>query len=1205
MRLNITTLFTLLSFYFSQAIYGQYISISPSNPSLDEEVTLTFDASQGNKELVGATKVYMHHGIVVDKADGVAWTRVKGNWGKDDGIGLMTKVAGTDKWTIKMGPSLRSYFGSPASETIYRISCVFRSADGTKKGTAAPGTYAWGSVIANQDAYVNISKEASVVIEGTASSEVYLTPGQKLNIRGIASSTASEMKVFIDEGFGYFEQKSQSNTKEIAYDFSPSKSQFLRAKIEATIGSTVVKAEREYNIVIKSSPSVAALPQGLKPGINYNGQDPTKVTLVLEAPKKEFVYVVGDFNNWLSKEEYLMKVTPDKQTFWIELTGLTPLKKYGFQYWIDGKVKIGDPYSELIADPWNDKFIENTVYPDPYIYDKTENGLATILQTGRPTYTWSSTENTWKKPKADNLVIYELHLRDFLGNHSYKSLIDTLSYIKKLGVNAIEFMPLGEFEGNDSWGYNPSYHMALDKYYGTKDDLKKLVEACHSNGLAVILDIVFNHAYGQNPLLMMYFDGSLPEANNPYFNRTYVGPFQWGYDFNHESAFTQRYMDQINEYWLKEYHIDGFRFDFTKGFTNSAPNNSLDAYDASRIAILKRMIGKIKEATADPIIILEHFGQPAEETELATTGAKMWANRSYDYVPAANGNPSGSFNGVNSLNHISYFNSHDEQRIQYHMKNEGLSSSAYQIKQDPIWYERLKLTAAFHYLLPGPKMVWQFDELGYDINIDENGRVGRKPHPWAGGSLNYYSDPMRQNIYKAYQAIINLRNTYTMDKMIASSTAHILSGDVRRITYDNSEDDLVVIGNFSTTTKTHSPQFTQPGKWYNYINGSEINVTDVNQNIELAPGELRIYSTKKLSSGFPNVFNTFANPVTITPATFKKNDLITLRFDATKASSNGTKGLIGAAKVYFHSGAVTGNDFNWTTTKGNLTDDGVGLMTKVATDIWEIKFTPEQYYNLAVGTDLFKIGMYFRDGNNANQGKGFMNTDIYFDVASGDNIVTIDPPQFKADSEITITFNAGEGNKELLGVDKIYMHSSVDIVKSDNPVNTAWNKVIGNWGKDDGIGLMTRTPNTNLYTMKLKPSTYYKLGAGEFPYWLAAVFRNADGSKKGTARAGNLSNGFVAPNLDFFIRNSAVTSVEEYQLKDVEIYPNPTSGRIAIKGLETSYTLKLYNLSGSEIYSTSSENQYEVMLPTYLEGLYYYSLQSGNKYKQDMILIVK
>ena len=81
------------------------------------------------------------------------------------------------------------------------------------------------------------------------------------------------------------------------------------------------------------------------------------------------------------------------------------------------------------------------------------------------------------RPEKDELIIYELLIRDFLNMHDYSTLVDTLSYLARLGVTAIELMPVNEFEGNKSWGYNPSFHMALDKYYGPAEDFKALSHA--------------------------------------------------------------------------------------------------------------------------------------------------------------------------------------------------------------------------------------------------------------------------------------------------------------------------------------------------------------------------------------------------------------------------------------------------------------------------------------------------------------------------------------------------------------------------------------------------------------------------------------------------------------------------------------------------------------------------------------------------------
>ena len=221
---------------------------------------------------------------------------------------------------------------------------------------------------------------------------------------------------------------------------------------------------------------------------------------------KDFVFVLGDFNNWIALDNYQMKKTPNSQYFWLELTGLTPNQPYVFQYWMEEGVKVGDPYAEQTADPWNDQWIDEVTFPNLPFYDKTDFGFASVLQTGQIDYPWGPSEDSWERPDVNHLVIYELLVRDFIGTHSWEDLEDSLAYIANLGVDAIEIMPWNEFEGNESWGYNPAYYFAPDKYYGTKEDLKHFIEIAHQHGLAVIMDVVMNHAFGQNPMVKMYFD---------------------------------------------------------------------------------------------------------------------------------------------------------------------------------------------------------------------------------------------------------------------------------------------------------------------------------------------------------------------------------------------------------------------------------------------------------------------------------------------------------------------------------------------------------------------------------------------------------------------------------------------------------------------------------------------------------------------------
>src|SRR5690606_14971977 len=212
---------------------------------------------------------------------------------------------------------------------------------------------------------------------------------------------------------------------------------------------------------------------------------------------------------------------------------------------------------------------------------------------------------------------------------NYATLADTLDYLANLGINALQLMPVNEFEGNSSWGYNPSFYFAPDKYYGAKNDLKQLIDECHGRGIAVILDVVLNHSFGQSPMVQLYFENGRPSAGNPWFNAEPMHPFNVGYDFNHESEYTKAFVKDVLRFWMEEYRVDGFRFDLSKGYTqkNSGTSDNAvgawSAYDASRIALWKDYNTFIRSIDQDCYVILEHFAEDSEEQVLAAEGMML------------------------------------------------------------------------------------------------------------------------------------------------------------------------------------------------------------------------------------------------------------------------------------------------------------------------------------------------------------------------------------------------------------------------------------------------------------------------------------------------------------------------------------------------------------------------------------------------------
>ncbi|MCC8411095.1 alpha-amylase [Mucilaginibacter sp. UR6-1] len=568
----------------------------------------------------------------------------------------------------------------------------------------------------------------------------------------------------------------------------------------------------------------------------------------LYAPGKISVSVIGDFNDWQPTK---MKTTTDGTRWWVQVDGLDANTEYAYQYLINGNLRVADPYTEKILDPDNDKYIPASVYPNLKAYPTGRTtSIVSVMQANQPSYTWQV--NNFTRPAKKDLVVYELLVRDFVADHSYKTIIDTLDYISRLGVNAIELMPVAEFEGNESWGYNDSFFFAPDKYYGTKNDLKALVDACHQRGIAVIMDIVLNHAFGSSPMVRMYFDQSTgkPTASNPWFNVDAKHPFNVGFDFNHESAATKYFSKNVMKHWLKEYKIDGYRFDLSKGFTQTNnPNdvNAWSAYDASRVAIWKDYNSFIKSVDPNAYVILEHFAAQQEEKELAADGMMLWNNLAYGFQEANMGwMNSSDFSWLMPAAHtftvsdalVGYAESHDEERVMFKNITYG-NQDGYNARLLNNGLKRGAMTAAFLMAAPGPKMVWQFGELGYDISIDQNGRTGNKPILW-----NYQSVPERKALYNAYAKYIKMK---LKNPVFGTNTAtYTLTGAVKNMALSSSGVDVQVVGNYDVTAQTANIQFTKTGTWYDYVTGSTLNVTGTTMSLTLQPGEYHIYSSAQL-----------------------------------------------------------------------------------------------------------------------------------------------------------------------------------------------------------------------------------------------------------------------------------------------------------------------------------------------------------------------
>ncbi len=853
----------LLSFGF---LYAQLITAEPPFPTADDSVIIVFDASLGNGGLSGFTgDMYAHTGLITSESNSNSdWKHVKAGWNENIPACKMQHI-GQDLWQLNISPSINDYYGVNTGETVLKLAFVFRSADGSFTGrTATGGDIFYDVYDQGVNVQITLPEQHPLIVE----------LNDTIHVEGNSSNA--------DTTFLYLDNELILATTANSFSTDIITGTYGKHRIKALAKSTNQLAIDSTTYYVRRFPVTEALPEGVIDGINYVND--STVILSLFAPGKNYVFAIGDFSNWEVDDPYYMKKTPDGKHFWVELSNLGAGKEYIFQYFVDGQIRIGDPYADKVSDPWNDRYISNTTYPNLISYPTGKtSGIATVLQTAQQAYNWQVTD--FIPPDENRLVVYELLVRDFTQGHTFNDIIDTLNYLQKLGITAIELMPVSEFEGNISWGYNPNYYFAPDKYYGPKNTFKAFVDQCHKKGIAVIMDMVLNHANNTCPLVMLYWDAenNRPAADNPWFNVSSPNPdYSWGNDFNHESQDTKNFVDRVNRYWMSEYKIDGFRFDFTKGFTNKHGNGW--AYDQSRINILERMADSIWAFKSNAYVILEHFTANSEEKVLANYGMMIWGNSNYNYNEATMGwNDNSDFSwisykqrGWSSPRVMGYMESHDEERLMYKNIAYGNASGTYNIKDTATALKRNEMATAFFIPIPGPKMIWQFGELGYDYSINhcengsinENCRTSPKPVRW-----DYYYNANRKHLYNVYSTLNRLKQTEN-----AFNTGNYtlsVSGTIKTIHLSDASMNVTIVGNFDVNAGSTTLQFQSAGTWYDLFGGDSITISNAYKDISLEPGEYHIYTSKKINVAWlgiqthraessVNTLRVFPNPVSTT-----------------------------------------------------------------------------------------------------------------------------------------------------------------------------------------------------------------------------------------------------------------------------------------------------------------------------------------------------
>ena len=769
------------------------ISTDPAfvNETMTEDITVILNTA-GTAADGFTGELYAHTGVLTtDSATTGDWKHVLAEWGTNiPECKLERKEDNIWHYTIKGG--VHAWYNVPETETVTHIAFVFRSAD-SKIEVKDNGA----------DIFVELAKEGmSVKFLTPKHGDIYQV-GDEITVQTQQQATTN-VKLYKNDT-----AVAETGGATLTYTYTPTEAEDIVFKVVATDGSETI--EESVSVAVLGETETATRPAGVKNGVNINGNE---ATFVLFAPNKQSVVLLGDFNEYAPSNEYMMK--KDGNYFWTTVSGLEEGVEYGYQYLVDGTIKIGDPYATKILDPWNDKWINASVYPNLKAYpSEYTSDIVSVFEINPTEYQWTATG--YERPAENSLAIYELLIRDFTTEGSIDAVTAKLDYLETLGVNAIELMPIQEFDGNDSWGYNPCFYFATDKAYGTDEAYKYFIDECHKRGIAVIVDVVFNHATGQHPYAKMWWDAGANKTSsqNPFFNVD--APHNWSvfHDFNHTYAETVNYFDEVLKYWLEEYNVDGFRFDLTKGFVQNPGNYDAGGYSAQRIGILKHYAQTIRSVDEDAYIIFEHFCDQSEETELYNSvGALCWNNNQRSgYKQSVLGYTGSSFSDFKK-GRVNNIETHDEERIAY----DAIKYAQSWAKPWDVLTKRLQAVYAFHFLTPYPKMMWQFGELGYDVSIEENGRTGKKPVRW-----NYYDDANRKALYDAMSKIISWRTDnedyYGQDNL----TVHTWSvGDAQMGGKVLVMDRVIVVANFNNSQSTTSVNVPSAGEWTNLMTGEKV-----------------------------------------------------------------------------------------------------------------------------------------------------------------------------------------------------------------------------------------------------------------------------------------------------------------------------------------------------------------------------------------------
>lgn len=545
----------------------------------------------------------------------------------------------------------------------------------------------------------------------------------------------------------------------------------------------------------------------------------SSIEFQLFAPYNEGVLLVGSFNDW--QETPLEKGDDGIYRTHVDLEDGT----YHYKFRVQSKSWFFEP------NEWVDVV-------DPYatdIDDATQNGVIRIKGGKRivDTYVWQHDDHPL--PADHELVIYELHVGDFSGGEddshergNYKNVIEKLDYLTDLGINALEMMPIKEYPGDHSWGYNPRYFFATESSYGSSADLKHLIDECHGRGIRVIMDGIYNHSESSSPLTQLdhdywyYHDPKDPDNNwGPEFNYEH-------YDDNLDTFPARRFVGDNVRFWINEYHIDGIRYDAAR---------QIDNYD-----FMHWIVEETKQvAGSKPFYnIAEHIPETPDLVGLEGPMDACWHESFYHTVLAhicgdsfepeelknvLDGKRQGFLGKTDVVN---FYTNHDHNHLMAELGDRNILDEAA--------FKRVKLGMVLLVTAVGVPMLWMGEEFGeYKLKTIESAKID-----W-----NLLENDLNKGLFAYCKALIALRRNNPAVQTENMDFFHEdLDSKVLAYTRWNDEGSRVaVVVNFSDQFLAgyRVPRFPANGTWHEWTGNYDLEAGDDQILIDLPEYEAQVF----------------------------------------------------------------------------------------------------------------------------------------------------------------------------------------------------------------------------------------------------------------------------------------------------------------------------------------------------------------------------